>query len=579
MGFLPTTAKEVKALGWEQLDVILFTGDAYIDHPSFGTAVVGRLLETEGLRVAIVPQPNWRDDLRDFTKLGAPRLFFGVSAGSMDSMVNHYTANKRLRSDDAYTAGGKAGFRPDYAATVYSQILKRLYPHVPVVLGGIEASLRRLTHYDYWSDRLKPSILVESGADIVAYGMGDESMPAIARALRNGFNTKLLRKLPQVAFLADAKYVERLDLSNTLTLNSFEDCVADKQKFAENFVTEETQSNLLHPTKTLVEPTGGQFVVVNPPYPVMSTETLDRSFEVPYERMPHPRYNGRGDIPAWEMIKNSVNIHRGCFGGCSFCTISAHQGKFITSRSEQSVVREVERVAAMPYFKGYISDLGGPSANMYGMGGRDKSKCARCRRPSCLRPAMCANLDNDHSRLLELYRRARAVRGVKKAFVGSGIRYDLFDRGDYLREVIVHHTSGRLKVAPEHTEAHVLKLMRKPAFEAFEKLNSDFRRITDEEGLRYQLIPYFISSHPGCTEGDMRALAAKTRRLDFHLEQVQDLTPTPMTLSSVMFYTGTDPYTGEKLYVARNQDDKRRQKSYFFDGNHAPAPPKQRKRK
>jgi uncharacterized radical SAM protein YgiQ len=569
MGFLPTTAKEVKALGWEQLDVILFTGDAYIDHPSFGTAVVGRLLEAEGLRVAIVPQPNWRDDLRDFTKLGAPRLFFGVSAGSMDSMVNHYTANKRLRSDDAYTAGGKAAFRPDYAATLYSQILKRLYPHVPVVLGGIEASLRRLTHYDYWSDRLKPSILVESGADIVAYGMGDESMPAIARALRNGFNTNLLRKLSQVAFLADSKYVERLSAEQTVMLHSFEDCVADKRQFAENFVAEETQSNLLHPTKTLVEPTGGQFVVVNPPYPVMKTETLDRSFELPYERMPHPRYNNKGDIPAWEMIKNSVNIHRGCFGGCSFCTISAHQGKFVTSRSEQSVVREVERVAAMPYFKGYISDLGGPSANMYGMGGRDKSKCARCRRPSCLWPAMCANLDNNHSRLLELYRRARAVRGVKKAFVGSGIRYDLFDRadrGEYLREVVVNHTSGRLKVAPEHTEGHVLKLMRKPAFEAFEKLNSDFRRITDEEGLRYQLIPYFISSHPGCTESDMRALAAKTRRLDFHLEQVQDLTPTPMTLSSVMFYTGTDPYTGEKLYVARNQDDKRRQKSYFFEG-------------
>jgi uncharacterized radical SAM protein YgiQ len=567
MGFLPTTAKEVRALGWDAVDVILFTGDAYIDHPSFGTAVVGRLLEAEGLRVAVVPQPNWRDDLRDFTKLGTPRLFFGVSAGSMDSMVNHYTANKRLRSDDAYTPAGKAGFRPDYAATVYSQILKRLYPHVPVVLGGIEASLRRLTHYDYWSDGLKPSILVESGADVVAYGMGDESMPAIARALRNGFNTNLLRKVPQVAFLANKQYVDKLDPSTTLMLNSFEDCVRDKRKFAENFVAEETQSNLLHQTKTLVEPVAGQFVVVNAPYPVMSSDTLDRSFDLPYERLPHPRYKGKGDIPAWEMIKNSVNIHRGCFGGCSFCTISAHQGKFITSRSEQSVVREVERVAAMPYFKGYISDLGGPSANMYGMGGRDKSKCARCQRPSCLWPAMCANLDNDHSRLLALYRSVSRVNGVKKAFVGSGIRYDLFDKGDrdeYLREVIVNHTSGRLKVAPEHTEEHVLKLMRKPSFEAFERLNSDFRRITEEEGLRYQLIPYFISSHPGCTESDMQRLATKTRRLNFHLEQVQDLTPTPMTLSSVMFYTGEDPYTGKKLYVARNQDDKRRQKSYFF---------------
>jgi uncharacterized radical SAM protein YgiQ len=567
MGFLPTTIKEMRALGWDAPDVILFTGDAYIDHPSFGTAVVGRLLEAEGLRVAVVPQPNWQDDLRDFRKLGSPKLFFGVSAGSMDSMVNHYTANKRLRSDDAYTAGGVAGRRPDRAATVYSRILKELFPHVPVVLGGIEASLRRLTHYDYWDDRLRPSILVESGADIVAYGMGDVSMIEIARALRNGFNARLLHKLPQVAFVADRAYVERLDPEKTIMLHSFEDCVADKKRFAENFVTVETQSNLLHQTHTLVEPTGEGFVVVNAPYPVMTTETLDRSFDLPYQRLPHPRYNGRGDIPAWEMIKNSVNIHRGCFGGCSFCTISAHQGKFITSRSEASVLREVERVAGMPYFKGYISDLGGPSANMYGMGGRDTSRCGVCRRPSCLTPALCPNLDNSHSRLLALYRRARGVKGVKKAFVGSGIRYDLFDRsdrGEYLREVVVNHTSGRLKVAPEHTEEHVLRLMRKPPWENFERLNADFRRVCEAEGLRTQLIPYFISSHPGCTEADMRRLSEKTRRLHLLTDQVQDLTPTPMTLSSVMFYTGEDPYTGAPLYVARSQDDKRRQKSWFF---------------
>jgi uncharacterized radical SAM protein YgiQ len=568
MGFLPTTLKEMRALGWDAPDVILFTGDAYIDHPSFGTAVIGRLLEAEGLRVAVVPQPNWQDDLRDFRKLGAPKLFFGVSAGSMDSMVNHYTANKRLRSDDAYTAGGVAGRRPDRAASVYSRILKELFPHVPVVLGGIEASLRRLTHYDYWDDALRPSILVESGADLVAYGMGDVSMIEIARALRNGFNARLLHKLPQVAFVADRAYVERLDPEKTLTLHSFEDCVRDKKRFAENFVTVETQSNLLHQTHTLVEGTGDKFVVVNPPYPVMTTEVLDRSFELPYQRLPHPRYDGRGDIPAWEMIKNSVNIHRGCFGGCSFCTISAHQGKFITSRSEASVLREVERVAGMPYFKGYISDLGGPSANMYGMRGRDTSRCGVCRRPSCLTPALCPNLDNSHSRLLALYRRARGVKGVKKAFVGSGIRYDLFDRGDrgeYLREVIVNHTSGRLKVAPEHTEEHVLRLMRKPPWESFERLNADFRRVCEEEGLKTQLIPYFISSHPGCTEADMRRLSEKTRRLHLLTDQVQDLTPTPMTLSSVMFYTGEDPYTEEPLYVARSQDDKRRQKSLFFN--------------
>ncbi len=563
--FLPTTIKEVRALGWDYIDVILFTGDAYIDHPSFGAAVVGRLLEAEGYRVAIVPQPNWRDDLRDFTKLGAPRLFFGVSGGSMDSMVNHYTANKRLRSNDAYTAGGKAGFRPDYAVSVYTQILKRLYPHVPVVIGGIESSLRRLTHYDYWSDSLKPSILAESGADLLIYGMGERVVQQVARAMRNGFNAKLLRKIRQVAFLADKSYVERLDGATTTHLASYEECVADKRAFGRNFVEIETLSNAMQTDTTLVEQVGDRYVVVTPPNTTLSTEELDHSFELPYERVPHPRYRGKGDIPAWEMIKHSINIHRGCFGGCSFCTISAHQGKFINSRSERSILAEVEKVVKMPDFKGYISDIGAPSANMYGMGGRDTSICAKCHRPSCLHPRKCPNLNNDHSRLLALYERVRGVKGVKKAFIGSGIRYDLFDDSPYLETVIKHHTSGRLKVAPEHTEPHVLNVMRKPSFEMFEQLNSDFRRICSENGLRYQLIPYFISSHPACRECDMKALADKVLgRLHFDLEQVQDLTPTPMTLSSVIFYMGENPYTGEAVYVARSQDDKRRQKAYFF---------------
>ena len=566
--FLPTTIKEVRALGWDYIDVILFTGDAYIDHPSFGAAVVGRLLEAEGYRVAIVPQPNWRDDLRDFTKLGVPRLFFGVSGGSMDSMVNHYTANKRLRSNDAYTAGGKAGFRPDYAVTVYSQILKRLYPHVPVVIGGIESSLRRLTHYDYWSDSLKPSILVESGADLLIYGMGEKVVQQVARAMRNGFNAKLLRKIRQVAFLADESYVERLEPSSTIRLASYEECVADKHAFARNFVEEETLSNAMQTDTTLVERVGDKYVVVTPPNLTLTTEELDHSFDLPYERAPHPRYRGKGDIPAWEMIKHSINIHRGCFGGCAFCTISAHQGKFINSRSERSILAEVEKVVKMPDFKGCLSDIGAPSANMYGMGGKDKALCAKCRRPSCLHPRKCPNLDNDHSRLLALYERVRGVKGVKKAFIGSGIRYDLFDDSPYLETVLKHNTSGRLKVAPEHTEAHVLNVMRKPPFEMFEQLNSDFRRICSENGLPYQLIPYFISSHPACRECDMKALAQKVLgRLHFELEQVQDLTPTPMTLSSVMFYTGENPYTGEQVYVARSQEDKRRQKAYFFERN------------
>ena len=563
--FLPTTIKEVRALGWDYLDVILFTADAYIDHPSFGAAVVGRLLEAEGYRVAIVPQPNWRDDLRDFTKLGAPRLFFGVSGGSMDSMVNHYTANLRLRSNDAYTPAGKAGFRPDYAVTVYSRILKKLYPHVPVVVGGIEASLRRLTHYDYWSNSLKPSVLVDSGADLHIYGMGERVVQQVARAMRNGYNAKLLRKIRQVAFVADKEYVERLDEATTIRLASYEECCRDKKAFGRNFVQEETLSNVMEPDVTLVEPVGDKYVVVTPPNTTLSTEELDHSFDLPYERSPHPRYRGKGDIPAWEMIKHSINIHRGCFGGCAFCTISAHQGKFINSRSEKSILAEVEKVVAMPDFKGYLSDVGAPSANMYGMGGKNKEACKKCRRPSCLHPKMCPNLDNSHARLLALYEKIRGVKGIKKAFIGSGIRYDLFDDSPYLETVVKYHTSGRLKVAPEHTEPHVLDAMRKPPFALFEKLNRDFRRICDDNGLRYQLIPYFISSHPACRECDMKALAEKVLgRLHFDLEQVQDLTPTPMTLSSVMFYTGENPYTGEKVFVARSQDEKRKQKSYFF---------------
>lgn len=576
--FLPTTLKEVRALGWDYLDVILFTGDAYVDHPAFGAAVVGRLLEAEGYRVAIVPQPNWRDDLRDFTKLGVPRLFFGVSGGAMDSMVNHYTANLRLRHDDAYTPAGKAGFRPDRAVAVYTRILKRLFPHTPVVIGGIEASLRRLAHYDYWSDTVMPSLLTDSGADLLIYGMGEGVVQQVAKALRNGYNAKLLRKIRQVAFLADSAYVQRLDPATTIRLHSYEECVHSDRAFGENFTVIEAQSNLMEPVHTLVEPTGDRFVVVNPPNAVLSTEELDRSFDLPYERAPHPRYAGKGDIPAWEMIKHSVNIHRGCFGGCSFCTISAHQGKFVHSRSERSILAEVERITQTPGFKGILSDVGGPSANMYGLGGRDRSLCAQCRRPSCLHPKRCPNLVNDHRPLMDLYAKIRAVKGVRKAFIGSGIRYDLFDESNYLRTVLKHHTSGRLKVAPEHTEDRVLNLMRKPPFALFEQLNDDFHTICREEGLPYQLIPYFISSHPGCSEQDMHALSQKVLgKLRFTLEQVQDLTPTPMTLSSVMFRTGENPYTHEKVYVARSQEEKRRQKSYFFQGNPAAKPASQYK--
>lgn len=564
--FLPTSAKEVEALGWDYIDVILFSGDAYIDHPSFGIAVIGRLLEAEGYRVAIVPQPNWRDDLRDFKKLGKPRLFFGVSAGSMDSMVNHYTAAKRLRHDDAYTPGGVAGFRPDYAVATYTKILKQLYPHTPVIIGGIEASLRRLTHYDYWSDRLKPSILVESGADLLMYGMGDRSIVEVAKALKNGFNAKLLRKLPQVAFVEGEEYVAKLPKESTIVMASYEECCRNKSAFGENFTKMEVESNRMVQSKTIVEPTGDKYVVINPPYEQMTTEQLDHSFDLPYTRLPHPRYKDK-PIPAYEMIKHSVNIHRGCFGGCSFCTISAHQGKFVTSRSERSILAEIEKVKLLPDFKGYLSDVGGPSADMYRLGGKNTELCAKCVRPSCLTPRVCPNLNRDLEPLLALYRKVREVKGIKKAFIGSGIRYDIPDDGGrYMREVIVNHTSGRLKVAPEHTEPHVLKLMRKPPFEEFEKLYAFFRKVCREEGLKYQLIPYFISSHPGCREEDMKKLSTKVRSLGLLTDQVQDLTPTPMTLSSVMFYTGEDPYTGRKVYVANSYEEKCQQKSYFFRG-------------
>lgn len=563
--FLPTSAKEVKARGWSELDVILFSGDAYVDHPSFGAAVIGRQLESYGYRVAIVPQPNWRDDLRDFKKLGKPRLFFGVTGGNMDSMVNHYTANLRLRSDDAYTPAGVAGFRPDRAVTVYCQCLRSLYPDTPIIVGGIEASLRRMTHYDYWSNSLKPSILADCGADLLVYGMGEKPIVEIAKAVHNGFNIKTLRKLRQVAFLADRKYVDSIEEEKIL-LHSYEECLKDKTKYAENFRRFEIESNKME-AATLIEPTGDKYLVINPQHPPMSESEIDSSFDLPYTRLPHPRYAGKA-IPAYDMIKFSVNLHRGCFGGCSFCTISAHQGKFISSRSERSIMNEIEFITKMEEFRGNLSDLGGPSANMYKMGGKDKSLCEKCSRPSCIFPAICKNLEHNHNHLIALYGKVRKVNGIKHAYIGSGIRYDMFinepEGENYLREVVKHHTSGRLKVAPEHTESTVLKLMRKPDFSLFEKLHERFHSLCRKENLKYQLVPYCISSHPGCTENDMKSLSRKMGRLNVFLEQIQDFTPTPMTLSSAIYYTGINPYTGEKVFVARDQEAKRRQKSYFF---------------
>ena len=567
--WLPTTKKEVELHGWEELDVILFSADAYVDHPSFGAAVIGRVLQAEGLRVAIVPQPNWRDDLRDFRKLGRPRLFFGISAGCMDSMVNKYTANKRLRSDDAYTPDARSDMRPEYPTVVYTQILKRLYPDVPVVLGGIEASMRRLTHYDYWQDRLRPSILVDSGADMLVYGMGEKPVALLARRLQQQ-PIAAVTDLPQTAFLARGTVQAGPD---DIVLHAHEDCLRDKWRQAENFRHIEEESNKYAASRLLQAVQGGT-VVVNPPCPPPTTEELDRIYDLPYTRLPHPKYRGKR-IPAYEMIRHSVTLHRGCFGGCAFCTISAHQGKFIASRSKASILREVQAITQMPDFKGYVSDLGGPSANMYAMHGRDQSLCRRCKRPSCIHPSVCPNLEADHGPLLDIYQAVDAVPGVKKSFVGSGVRYDLLlheyadprlvqNARRYTRELITRHVSGRLKVAPEHTSDRVLAIMRKPSFALFEQFKRIFDRINREEGLRQQLIPYFISSHPGCHEEDMAQLAVITRRLDFHLEQVQDFTPTPMTVSTEAWYTGLHPYTLQPVYSARTQREKLAQRQFFF---------------
>ena len=591
--FLPTTRKEMELRGWDEVDVVLFSGDAYVDHPSFGAAVIGRILEADGLRVAIVPQPNWRDDLRDFRKLGRPRLFFGVTAGCMDSMVNKYTANKRLRSEDAYTPDGRHDQRPEYPSIVYTHILKRLYPDVPVVLGGIEASMRRLTHYDYWEDRVRPSILCDSGADILVYGMGEKPIIEIARRLQQVESGKMrdesflsennkfplssfsfqLDSVPQTAILCRKEEIPGGITKDDIVLNSHEECLRDKRAEAANFKHIEEESNKLQASR-LIQEVDGKYAVVNAPYPPMTTEELDHSFDLPYTRLPHPRYKGKR-IPAYDMIKHSVNIHRGCFGGCAFCTISAHQGKFIVSRSKESIIKEVKAVAQLSDFKGYLSDLGGPSANMYRMGGKDKVLCARCKRPSCIHPKVCPNLNTDHRPLLDIYRAVDALPEIKKSFIGSGVRYDLLlHRSDdeavnraakeYTHELITNHVSGRLKVAPEHTSEKVLHVMRKPSFSQFEQFKRIFDCINREENLRQQIIPYFISSHPGCTAEDMAELAVLTKRMDFHLEQVQDFTPTPMTVSTEAWHTGFHPYTLQPIFSAKSQRDKLAQRQFFF---------------
>ncbi len=561
--------------GWEQPDIIIVSGDAYVDHPGFGPAVIGRILEKSGYKVVILPQPNWRDDLRDFKKLGKPRLFFGVTAGCMDSMVNHYTANRRMRSDDAYTPGGIAGFRPDYACVVYSRILKELYPETPVILGGIEASLRRVTHYDYWSDTLKPSILIDSGADLLVYGMGEKTITELAHQLSDNKKINTIIDIPQTAFLVP-KYDLQFQVNNwkTIELASHEQCLKDKKIYASNFKIIEEESNKQLADR-IIQKVGDKILIINPPYPVMTEQQIDASFDLPYTRLPHPKYEKRGVIPAFEMIKFSVNIHRGCFGGCAFCTISAHQGKLISSRSEKSILKELDDIVQMPDFKGYISDLGGPSANMYQMQGKDLTVCQKCKRYSCIFPSTCINLNTNHKPIIELYKKAAKIAGIKKVFIGSGVRYDLFTGksrsesianayDEYAKQLIIHHVSGRLKVAPEHNSENVLQIMRKPSFKLFEEFKAKFERISGDAGLNQQIIPYFISSHPGCDVTDMALLALETKYLGFKPEQVQDFTPTPMTLATEIYYSGYHPYTLKPVFSAKTQIQKKEQNLFFF---------------
>lgn len=571
--FLPTTKKECELRGWDQLDVILFSGDAYVDHPSFGPAVIGRTLEAHGYKIAIVPQPDWHGDFRDFKKLGRPRLFFGISPGAMDSMVNRYTANRRMRSEDAFSPDSRHDMRPDYPSIVYTQILKKLYPDVPVALGGIEASLRRITHYDYWQDKLKKCILCDSGADLILYGMGEKSIIALAEALDSGKKIQEIRDIPQTVFLCKEEEIPGGIKEDDIILHSHEECLHNKKGQAENVRHLEEECNKVH-AQRMIQAVDNKVAVVNPPFPTMTTEELDASFDLPYTRLPHPKYKGK-TIPAYEMIKFSVNLHRGCFGGCSFCTISAHQGKFVVCRSKESILKEVKKIIQMPDFKGYLSDLGGPSANMYGMHGNNPKACERCKRPSCVNPQICPNLNTDHSKLLEIYHAVDALPGIKKSFIGSGVRYDLLlhkskdekineAARQYTRELITKHVSGRLKVAPEHTSPEVLKFMRKPSFDLFYEFKRIFDKINKEEGLNQQIIPYFISSHPGCHEEDMAELAVITKGLDFHLEQVQDFTPTPMTISTETWYTGYDPYTLEPVFSAKTPKEKLAQRMFFF---------------
>ena len=556
--FLPMSREEISARGWDEVDIVFVTGDAYVDHPSFANALLGRLLEVEGWRIALLSQPDWRS-CEPWKLFGRPRLFFAISAGNMDSMINHYTANRKVRNDDAYSPGGEIGRRPDRATLAYCQRAREAYPGVPVIAGGVEASLRRIAHYDYWSDTVRRSILMDSKADLVVFGMGESPIQEIARRLHAGRGLRDLRDLRGVAYRLGASETPPVG-DDTLELPSFEEVSHDGVAFCRMTRIAHQETNPYN-ARRLVQRHGHEHVVVNPPSWPLSREEMDRVYGLPYTRRPHPSYGGR-KVPAWEVIKHSVQIMRGCFGGCTFCSITAHEGRIIQSRSPESVLAELRAMAADPDFRGVVSDLGGPTANMYQMRCTKPEVEAKCRRLSCVHPTICKLLGTDHGPVRDLMRKAREVDGVKKVFVASGIRMDLarLDPG-YIREVAEHHTGGYLKVAPEHTDPEVLRLMKKPGPEDFEGFDRTFTKASRQAGKEQYLIPYYIASHPGSDLNAMIDLALFLKRNGYKPDQVQDFIPSPFDIAACMYHTGLDPFTLEPVTVAKKLSDRRMQRA------------------
>ncbi|MFW6306173.1 MAG: YgiQ family radical SAM protein [Bacillota bacterium] len=567
--FLPISKNDVKKRGWKQLDFIIVSGDAYVDHPSFGPAVIGRILENAGYRVGIIPQPDWRG-INDFKRLGKPRLAFLVTAGNMDSMVSNYTVNKNIRREDAYSPGGKTGRRPDRATIVYCNRLKEVYKNIPLIIGGVEASLRRFAHYDYWDDKVRRSIMFDCRADLLIYGMAENQILSTAEALDAGMDIKYIRHIPGTCYIIS----DLDDLYGYKILPSYREVKNDKEKYAESFKIQEQEQDPIR-GNFLVQKHGNRYLVQNPPADPLNQERLDYIFELPYQRDYHPYYENKGGVPAIKEVKFSITSSRGCFGGCSFCALNFHQGRIVRSRSKKSIVKEAKLIASHKDFKGYIHDVGGPTANFRKAACIKQKTKGACKQRQCLTPHVCKDINIDNHEYIDILRTVRNLPGIKKVFIRSGIRFDYLMADNnyekYLREICKHHVSGQLKVAPEHVSTDVLNLMRKPSIKTFDKFRKDFYRINNEIGKEQYLIPYFISSHPGSKLEDAIELAEYLRDIDHHPQQVQDFYPTPGTRSTTMYYTGLDLKNMEEIYVARSIKEKRMQRAllqYHYPHNY-----------